>query len=217
MIREHVANTKSLDASRQGSIRNIFRTSRWSRRSKGFTLIELLVVISIISLLSSIVLSALNSARHKADDAWRLATLNNIQTALELYYQDHGYYPFGTAFSPWSKPGICAPLSNTANWRNCDTTHGDPMTDLIAGKYISQTVFGADQRDGFSSGGYLSGGFTGSSGFVYCSGNVHGNCSAYGPVPGTSATGYSQHYVLGTNLEFGSRAPSKWGNYQLSN
>ncbi|MEN9622135.1 MAG: hypothetical protein RLZZ67_569 [Candidatus Parcubacteria bacterium] len=35
-------------------------------RRKGFTLIELLVVVSIISLLSSIVLAALNSARQKA-------------------------------------------------------------------------------------------------------------------------------------------------------
>ncbi len=62
-------------------------------QQKGFTLIELLVVISIISLLSSIVLAALNSARSKGRDAVRYQTANQIKTALELYFTNYGYYP----------------------------------------------------------------------------------------------------------------------------
>ncbi|MDP2593520.1 MAG: type II secretion system protein [bacterium] len=61
---------------------------------KGFTLIELLVVISIIGLLSSVVLASLNSAREKARDAKRISEIREIQKALELYYDDRGYYPF---------------------------------------------------------------------------------------------------------------------------
>ncbi|MFA7216875.1 MAG: prepilin-type N-terminal cleavage/methylation domain-containing protein [Candidatus Paceibacterota bacterium] len=64
-----------------------------SRDKKGFTLIELLVVISIISLLSSIVLASLNTARIKARDAKRMQDLRQIRTALELYYDDNGKYP----------------------------------------------------------------------------------------------------------------------------
>lgn len=60
---------------------------------RGFTLIELLVVISIIGLLSSIVLVALNSARTKAYDAQRISNLNNIRMALEVYYAANGSYP----------------------------------------------------------------------------------------------------------------------------
>ncbi len=60
---------------------------------KGFTLIELLVVIAIIGILSSVVLASLSSARVKSRDARRMADLNQIRTAVELYYSEHGHYP----------------------------------------------------------------------------------------------------------------------------
>lgn len=45
---------------------------------KGFTLVELLVVISIISLLSSVVITSIDSARIKARNAQRIANANAI-------------------------------------------------------------------------------------------------------------------------------------------
>lgn len=64
-----------------------------SQYIKAFTLIELLVVISIISLLSSIVLASLNSARAKARDARRDSDIHNLQIAIQLYYDTNGEYP----------------------------------------------------------------------------------------------------------------------------
>jgi len=61
---------------------------------KAFTLIELLVVISIIALLSSIVLAALNDARAKARDSRRIQDLKQVQNALELFRADYGKYPY---------------------------------------------------------------------------------------------------------------------------
>lgn len=66
---------------------------------RGFTLIELLVVIAIIGMLSSVILASLNSARKKSRDARREADLKQLQTALELYYNDNAKYPIVTVNS----------------------------------------------------------------------------------------------------------------------
>jgi len=63
------------------------------KKNKGFTLIELLVVIAIIGLLSTLAVVALNSARSKSRDAKRVADIKQVQTALELYYNDNDGYP----------------------------------------------------------------------------------------------------------------------------
>lgn len=63
---------------------------------KGFTLIELLVVIAIIGVLSTLSIVALNSARARSRDAKRISDVKQLQTALEMYYNDNGAYPAGT-------------------------------------------------------------------------------------------------------------------------
>ena len=60
------------------------------RKISGFTLIELLVVISIIGLLSSVVLSALNSARSKGRDTQRIQNIEEVKKAIALYYSNNG-------------------------------------------------------------------------------------------------------------------------------
>ncbi|MBI2097171.1 MAG: type II secretion system protein [Candidatus Sungbacteria bacterium] len=74
----------------------------WKPRPKGrvvtgFTLIELLIVIAIIGLLASIVLSSLSTGRSKSRDAQRVANLQQVRTALELYVntQPPQLYPAG--------------------------------------------------------------------------------------------------------------------------
>jgi len=70
---------------------------RQSSKGSGFTLIELLVVIAIIGLLSTLAVVALSSARAKARDAKRISDIKQIQSALELYFNDKNGYPETTA------------------------------------------------------------------------------------------------------------------------
>ena len=60
---------------------------------KGFTLVELLVVISVIGMLSTIAVVSLGTARQKARDTTRIATMKQVATGLEQFYADTGGYP----------------------------------------------------------------------------------------------------------------------------
>lgn len=64
-----------------------------NKNKKGFTLVELLVVIAIIGLLATLSVIALNNARAKSRDAKRISDIKQIQTALELYFNDVNQYP----------------------------------------------------------------------------------------------------------------------------
>jgi len=63
------------------------------KTKKAFTLIELLVVIAIIGILATVSIIALANARAKSRDAKRAGDMKQIQTALELFFNDKNRYP----------------------------------------------------------------------------------------------------------------------------
>lgn len=66
-----------------------------SQSQAGFTLVELLVVIFIIGTLAALLLTNFVGVRGRATDAKKKSDLQQLKTALRLYYNDHNVYPAG--------------------------------------------------------------------------------------------------------------------------
>ena len=99
--------------------------------ARGFTLIELLVVIAIIGVLSSVVLVSLNAARVKARDAARIADIQQIEKALELYYADHGRYPSYTyAITPYQDGSTFLDCGYQNLWCSLETVLAPYINEL---------------------------------------------------------------------------------------
>ncbi|MDO8593198.1 MAG: type II secretion system protein [bacterium] len=68
--------------------------------NKGFSLTEIMVAASIIGSVASLAGAKLNDALPLARDAQRQANVHQVQTALNLYYNDHEQYPVSAGSEP---------------------------------------------------------------------------------------------------------------------
>ena len=108
------------------TIKNAFR--------RGFTLIELMIVIVILGILMGTILPRLTGAQSRARDTARIADLNNISQALEVYSSDFGEYP----------DAACANADYGANCLNVGCT--DPndtyekLAEYLKGNRVPQNV-----------------------------------------------------------------------------
>ena len=132
-------------------------TNFLKKKKTAFTLIELLVVIAIIGILSTLAVVAIQSARSKARDSKRIADVKQMQTALELYFNDNGSYPTsitstiataGVVYmtsvpsAPTPADGSCNNTTNAYTYASNGSTYtinfclGSQVAGLSAGKKI---------------------------------------------------------------------------------
>lgn len=96
-------------------------------QQKGFTLIELMVVVSILGLMATLTLTALDTTKAKSRNAKRATVVRQYIDALELYRNDHnGYYPLPSV----KTMTYC--LGNNNNNGNCYNGIRNPDSTLIS-------------------------------------------------------------------------------------
>lgn len=105
-------------------------------KRKGFTLIELLVVIGIIAMLVAIAIPNFLSARQRAGDARKKSEMEQLKTALRLYYNDFGTYPAGLAPTYTVIRGC-----GTSGTNNCDGTVCTTVDFAAGGTTGCDTVY----------------------------------------------------------------------------
>lgn len=61
--------------------------------NKGFTIVELLIVIVVIGILALLVITTYSGIQAKARNSKRQTDIQSVQTQLEAFFSQNGYYP----------------------------------------------------------------------------------------------------------------------------
>lgn len=104
------------------------------KNNKGFSLTELMIAISIVGSVTTLAGAQIDDILPMARDAQRKANIHQAQTALNLYYDDHGQYPVALGSEPTAEGWqmIKGILESPTNTYVPEMPH-DP---LDAGQYI---------------------------------------------------------------------------------
>src|ERR1044072_114498 len=65
----------------------------YKRKQKGFTIVELLIVIVVIGILATLVIVTFTGIQQKARNTKRQTDINAVNSHVEAFYAQNGYYP----------------------------------------------------------------------------------------------------------------------------
>ena len=108
--------------------------------SRGFTLIELLVVITIIAILAGLIFANIFSSRSKARDAKRISDINQIQLALEQFFDKCQAYPTALSTTGSVTTGYCN-TNNVTLGNFISVLPTDPVTKAIYDYHTNPTNY----------------------------------------------------------------------------
>lgn len=89
------------------------RIQKKLNQNKGFTIVELLIVIVVIGILALLVITTYSGIQAKARNAKRQTDVQALQTQLEAFFSQNGYYP--------SRADMNSPSWISTNMKSLDT------------------------------------------------------------------------------------------------
>ncbi|MEO8104840.1 MAG: prepilin-type N-terminal cleavage/methylation domain-containing protein [Candidatus Saccharibacteria bacterium] len=103
------------------------------KRQSGFTIVELLIVIVVIGILAALVITTYGGIQSKARNSKRQVDLQSLQTQIEAFYSQNGFYP--------SLTDINGTVWRAANMKSLDTgAMTDPSAPGVATLAATQVV-----------------------------------------------------------------------------
>lgn len=107
---------------------------KFARVQSAFTLVELLIVITLLGIIATIVISAINPIEqaNRASDAGLKADASELLSALQRYYASHNAYPWMAASCTVNGGSFCNPSNGAdaqVDWLSAD----DPSIGLCGG------------------------------------------------------------------------------------
>jgi prepilin-type N-terminal cleavage/methylation domain-containing protein len=120
------------------------------KRSQGFTIVELLIVIVVIGILALLVITTYSGIQQKARNSKRQTDIQSIQTQLEAFFSQNGYYPSLADMKDTAANGFLATnmksLDKTALTDPSNPTQSD---QLVTGTGTPKTyAYAVTQSDG---------------------------------------------------------------------
>jgi type IV pilus assembly protein PilA len=116
-----------------------------NKRQKGFTIVELLIVIVVIGILAALVITTYSGIQAKARNAKRQTDIQSLQTQIEAFFSQNGYYPSNTDMNgaSWRTTNMKS-LDTNAMIDPSATSQTPTLATAPAAKVYSYAVFQSD-------------------------------------------------------------------------
>jgi prepilin-type N-terminal cleavage/methylation domain-containing protein len=105
------------------------------KRDQGFTIVELLIVIVVIGILALLVITTYSGIQAKARNSKRQTDVQSIQTQVEAFFSENGYYPSRTDMNvdpsnpTKSQTLVAAPVAKSYAYAVTDSSGNSCETD----------------------------------------------------------------------------------------
>jgi type IV pilus assembly protein PilA len=117
-------------------------------QEKGFTIVELLIVIVVIGILALLVITTYSGIQQKARNAKRQSDMQALQTQLEAFYSQNGYYPSLTDMN--SQTWLAANMKSLDQEALIDPSNTSSSKTLVAAPVAKSYAYAVSNSAGTS-------------------------------------------------------------------